>query len=451
MGRKTSWLGIALAAAIAAPTVLGASAQTSTGLSAQIVGNVQSAGYPVVEVTVSLVDERTGRPVTELSPEPATVEDPSGTLAVVEVAPTTSERIPAAYVLLIDTGGAMQPHIEQTKEMVGRFVESLGPSDVVRVVKFNDGVDVLGTNWVRKDDVNAAAQVSTLQATSELSLVVPAYVRAAEVANSAPSGYDRRAVVSFLSIDGARGEPGLSIDTIASQIPTATFTFAFGSTPVDREQLPAFLQDVADYNDGAFWPIGASAVPADPFAAIQDVMRRVWTVRFRADSLPDGAPHEFKLRLRDSLERMGEVANTYVSGKLGAVTPVEIEGLLAGDAIGSDRTVVVRSGGTKAWQTVDLQLFVDCLPQRCDKPVATGSDRVEWKLRAADFSPGRHSLTVAMRASGDFGQFSDARTIQFARTGSSWDLAPAALVLGIALVGVVATVGLARRRRTNSV
>lgn len=416
-------------------------------IAVNIDGGVDSSGYPTITATVGLVDPVTGRPLTEVGESSITVEDDSGSLSISSVSVHANSKNPVAYVILVDTGSTMQSHMEQAKGHITKLLSSFGPNDIVRFIKFNSGVDITGTNWVRKDDINLLEQIELLQSVEEeVSLVVPAYVRAAEVANSAPAGYVRRAVIGFVSIEGVRSESNLNIDVIAQRINVTTFTFAFGVPPVDSEHLSFFLQDVADYNGGAYWPVAVPGIPSDLVSVIATVMRSTWTVEFIADELPDGGQHEFRVGVVDPLQRRGEVEGQYVSGKLGSVSPIDVRGLAAGEDIETDRYVVASLGGGKTWDAVSFEIHVDCQPPRCDRAVASGDGVVQWKLRASDFAPGRHKVLVAVRVSGAQGEFTDSRSLEFTRSGASWDLAPAVLVLGVALVAAVTTVGLARRR-----
>jgi hypothetical protein len=227
--------------------ILGRQADTATAageLKLSVVGKVRSEQYPTVEVTLSAVDGSTGRPVTELTVDGVEFSDESGRLPVVEVTAVASEKVPTAYVLLIDTGGAMSPYLARATELARGFIQRMGPNDVVRVVKFNEGVDDAGTNWVRRDDPNLAAQVSNLVTTDRVSLVKPALSRATEIAGTAPEGYARHGVVALVAIDGARTETGLSIDKVKADVRAPTFTFGFGTAPVGHEELTFFLEEV---------------------------------------------------------------------------------------------------------------------------------------------------------------------------------------------------------------
>lgn len=415
-----------------------------------IEGNIDSSGYPQISASIALVDTVSGRPVTELDQTSFSVTDSSGLLPKRSITRSPDSLMPVAYVVLIDTGVSMQPYVEDMKDQLSELLASLGANDVVRIVKFNTSVDVIGTNWVRNNDPNLLSQIASLQTVAEDSLMSQAYVRAAEVTNSAPDMYSRRAIISFIGIDDIGEDGGLSLDVIASSIQAVSFIFSFGIPPKDREQLSVFLQDIADYTGGAYWPLSVIGMSDTPFDFIRDVMRAVWTVTFVAEEFPDGAQHEFRVQVSDVFQRTAEVSGSYTSGRLGAVSPIDIEGIMAGESIQTDRDVVVRLAGSKHWESVGLELYVDCQAPGCNRPVATGNGVVEWKLRASDFSPGRHRILVVAGASGPHGEFSDTRALEFVRAGTSWDLAPAAMVLGIALVAAVTTVGLARRRAVRA-
>ncbi|MBK6317148.1 MAG: hypothetical protein IPF51_00005 [Dehalococcoidia bacterium] len=72
--------------------------------------------------------------------------------------------------------------------MLQSVVSQLGPNDVVRIVKFNEGTDEQGDEFDRRDDPNLAAQIAGWQAGDGLSLVVQALIRSSEVIKALPKG-----------------------------------------------------------------------------------------------------------------------------------------------------------------------------------------------------------------------------------------------------------------------
>ena len=414
-------------------------------LKVTLVGEVRSEQYPTAEVTLSAVDVVTGRPVTELTADGVELSDESGRLQVVDVSAVPSEKVPTAYVLLIDTGGAMSPYLVRATEVARGFIQRMGPSDVVRLVKFNDGVDDTGTNWVRRDDPNLAAQVSNLIATGQISLVKPALSRATEIAGTAPDGYGRHAVVALVAIDGARTETGLSIDKVKADVRAPTFAFGFGTAPIGHEELTFFLEEVRTYTGGAYWPTGSPTFPTDPFSTIFDAMQRTWRIRFRADSLPDGNEHSLKVTVRDSLQRSGQETAAYRSGRVGSVSPIQFKGIAGGDSVNGDRDIEVSIGGEKKWASWKIELFRDCDPSKCGAVASSDNRSLDWKLLGAPLEQGNHQLTARLTVSDGQREFTDIRSVKFTRAGTSWNFFAPALAFGLGAIVLVLVLAFARR------
>ncbi|MEP7216667.1 MAG: hypothetical protein ABI782_10480 [Anaerolineaceae bacterium] len=424
-------------------------ASAANELKVSLVGEVQSEQYPTVEFTLSVVDATTGRPVTELGGDAVEVTDESGRLQTLDVTPLSNGKVTAAYVLLIDTGSAMAPYMTSATEVARGFIAQMGPSDVVRVVKFNEGVDDSGTNWVRRDDPNLAAQVSNLTATERASLVRPALIRATEIAATAPDGYARRAVVALVGTDGVRTEPGLTIDTFKASIRATTFAFGFGNPPTGHEELTFFLEEVRTYTGGGYLPISQSRDLQGSFSNLVETMRRTWRIRLTADSLPDGIEHTIKVTVRDALQRSGQEAASYKSGRVGSVSPIQFGGVAPGDQVTGDRDVEVTIGGSKQWASWTVDLFRDCDPTSCSAVASSENRRLDWKLVSAPLTQGNHQLTARLTVSDGQREFVDTRTVRFRRAGNSWNFFAPALVLGAGAVALVVTLALVRLRRSR--
>jgi len=442
-------LAIGMMALPAAAALNPASAHADGELVVSLVDAVDTGRYPSLNATVSVVDSITGRPVAGVEASGFAVRDGAGPAAVENLEASVDPATPVAFAILLDTGGAMAPHIERAREVLRQVIADLGPKDVVRIVKFNEGADEQGTNWVRRDDPNLAAQVDGWQATGQLSLVVPALQRAATVAAQAPEGYERRATVAFLSVDGERGEAGLTLETVAT-IPTVTFTFGFGTPPRDFEGLPFFLEDLAVQRNGAYWPVDAQRYAGNGPTLLHEAMHGVWELTFRADGLPDGQSQDFTMEVRDALQRSGTVASSYSAGKLLDVSPLTIDGLRNAESIGGDRQVRVALGGEKRWDSWRIELFRDCLPDTCS-PVAEAEDGVlAWRLVAGPLDQGDHQLYLRVFARSGNKEFVDTQILRFERAGTGWNLWTPIAVFGVAIAAAVPVLALARgakRRR----
>ncbi len=346
MDQRTRRLAPALAALLALASVLfGHSGAAADGeLVVGLAEAIENDGYPTLRASVSVVDGATGRPLAGLGTSSFVLRDEAGPITVEAAEARTDLASPVALTFLLDTGGAMAPHVDKARGVLKQVIAELGPNDVVRIVKFNEGSDEQGTNWVRRDDPNLAAQVDGWQATSQLSLVVPALRHADAVATQAPEGYERRATVALLSVDGDRGEPGLNLESVAS-LATVTFAFGFGTPPTDFEGLPFFLEDLAVQRNGAYWPVDSARYQGNGPALLRDAMHAVWDLTLLAESLPDGQSQQLTMEVRDPLQRSGAVSGSYLAGALFDVSPLDITGLRVGDEVEGDREVTVSLGG----------------------------------------------------------------------------------------------------------
>lgn len=444
---RRSSLGLAAALAVLAVTLLGghsSPASADAELKVAVLGDVHSDAYPTIETTLSVVEGATGRPVAELSNDSVTITDDAGKQRVVSVDAVTSAEQPVSYVLLIDTSSVIGPYLQRVVDIADEFTARIGPNDVVRVVKFNSGADERGTNWVTKDDPNLLAQFQSLQPTDIPPLVGPSLIRAAAIAQSPPDGFQRRAVIAFVGLDGARTESGLQIDTIKSSLNATFFTFGFGETP--DQGLSFFLEDLGKYSGGAYWPVNAASYPADPTQLILDAMQRSWKVKFTADGLPDSKAHKFSAAVRDPLQRSGATDGQYQSGSLTKVSPITFKGITEKQSITQDRDIEVSYGGQHPWKSTKLELFQDCDPGHCS-PVASAEDQaISWKIQVAPLGQGQHRLVARITASDGTREFSDTKTVRFQRSGTTFNLGAFALVAGIAAVAIVATSVLIRQK-----
>jgi hypothetical protein len=377
------------------------------------------------------------------------LHDDAGPITVEAADARTDLTSPVALTFLLDTGGAMAPHVDNARGILKQVIAELGPNDVVRIVKFNEGSDEQGTNWVRRDDPNLAAQVDGWQATSHLSLVVPALRHADAVAAQAPDGYERRATVALLSVDGDRGEPGLNLESVAS-LATVTFAFGFGTPPKDFEGLPFFLEDLAVQRNGAYWPVDSVRYQGNGPALLRDAMHSVWDLTFLAEGLPDGKSQQFTMEVRDPLQRSGAVSGAYSAGTLFDVSPPDIAGLRDRDEVDDDREITVALGGEKRWDSWRIELFRDCRPDTCT-PIAEATDGVlHWRLVAGPLDQGDHEVHVRIFARSGSREFTDTSVLRFTRSGTGWNFWTPTAIFGFALAATVPILALARRARGTS-
>jgi len=420
-------------------------------LDVAVAGGVRAADYPEIEATLSVIDAVTGRPLQDLTAEGVRISDDAGRARMVSITPSTATPVATGYVLLVDTSALMartqadgKPYIERAAEALEQFRAGMGREDMARVVAFNNGVESR-TNWVGREDPNLVAAIRSLTVSAEPSLLSPALVEAAAIANNPPPGVRSRAVVVVTAIEGKGNEPDLTLGTIKAQLTSTYFTVGVGTAGPGDVRLTEFFDDLAKYTGGGYWAINGPPSPAEQMQRLFGIMRKTWTVRFIADGLPDGKSHRFTVAV-ESNGRTGEGSQSYEAGALMQVSPVVFRNIAAGEKIGSDRDIEVAVGGTRPWTSTGVELFLDCEPGRC-QPVATAKDRsVQWKLVAGPLDQGDHRLVARLTASDGQREYTDTASLTFVRGGTTFNLGILFLFGGVALVATGATAIAVTRR-----
>ncbi len=424
----------------------GGAARADGELAITIVGGVHVEAYPTLDANLSIVDPANGQALTTLVPGDISLGDDGRAARVLSVTPKLSTEVPTAYVLMFDTSGGMQPYLARAQELARQFISKLGPRDVVRVVSFNSAIDESSTAWWLHDDPNLDAAISRLTPSPNVALVNPAMTRSNVIVSTAPEGIARKAVVAFLTVDGARAERQLTAEEVKNRLPPTTFTFGFGIPPADDQGLPQFLDSLGKYSGGAYWLFGSEGYPADPSTAVLDVTQRTFDVQFVADRLPDGKQHPLTVSVKTADQRTGSTTADYTSGPLLAVTPLMVQGLKDGDSVDSDRDLVVSLGGQASWSSTKIELFSDCDPGECTPAATTSGSSLAWKLVSAPLAQGKHSLAIRLTANDSERQFSGTQTIAYSRSGTSFNLGAIFLFLGAGGVAIAATAVVIRRR-----
>lgn len=130
-------LSLALSVTRVQPT----SAQAEPG--AVQVNAVSTDGWPIVEATVTVLDA-SGQPVTGLTQDALTASAGGSSLPVMSVRPISDAELGIAVVFTFDVSGSMAgPPLEQAKLAGKSLLAQLKPSDVVAIVSFSDGVNVV--------------------------------------------------------------------------------------------------------------------------------------------------------------------------------------------------------------------------------------------------------------------------------------------------------------------
>lgn len=147
-------------------------------------------------------------------------------------------RIPASVLLLVDTGGDINPvkNVRTTREIALKLVAQLRPDDRVSVLQANDRVELV-QDWTTDREV-VQRTLRTKLLGSKRSRLSEAMITAAEQVQSQPMG--TRHIV--LITDGVSATPGNSQAEAAKQLMAANATVhvisytKFGREAIKREQ-----------------------------------------------------------------------------------------------------------------------------------------------------------------------------------------------------------------------
>ena len=109
-------------------------------------------------------------------------------------------------------------------------------------------------------------------------------------------------------------------------------------------------------------------------------------------------------------------------------------------------TIEVALGGSRAWKSSRIVLFIDCEPGH-GAPVAMAQERaLAWKLVVGGLDQGQHRLSARVTVSDGEREFSDTSVLVFQRSGTTLNLGAMFIIGGIATAAVGATSIAARRR-----
>ena len=427
----------------------------SGSLALATVGNVDSSAYPTIGITISLADAVTGRPSVGLTSGSIAVNDPTGPVTVLDVTPT-SISVPSAYVLELDTSGSMlddagsgQTYMERAKALARAFVAGLQPTDLVRVITFDVSASTK-TGWLKKGDPAVSAAIASVGARRQPTYVSAALVAASSIADGRPKGIDRRAVVLITDADPADKDPNLAAPTMRNKLGPPTFIVGLRPSADVGTELGNLLSDVATYTGGGYVEAGKTPDPMTIFQPAWSSTRSGWAIHFRADAAPDTASHPVTLTITDASQRVGQLALTYQSGPLLAVSSLAFGGLASGDVIDTDRTVTVTTGG-KTWPDARIDLFLDCRPSSCQPFLSADNAPLTWRLAAGPLAQGSHVVTARLTVRDAQGhQFVDAIELDFSRSGTTLNLQVVFLIGGIALIAMGGTYTAGRRRRAGA-
>jgi hypothetical protein len=395
------------------------------------------------------VDGITGRPEAALDPSNVS---PSPTAKVTAISEST-DSLPAAYVLLVDTSGSMvnkaadgQTYMAHAKSLAKAFAAGVGPDDLVKLVTF-DETTVVKTGWLKGGDPNLGTAIDQVQSEARKTYVSDGLVQAAGIANGRPSGYDRRAIVVITDASPADKDPNLSSGAMRQKLGPPTFVVGLLPPAQVGASLTQLLSDVATYTGGSYASADSSADAATLFKPVLASTQSTWKITFSTDLAPDGNSHQEVLAITDSQQRTGAATLTYRSGGLFLVSPLKVENLVSGDAVTADRTVTISVGGTKTWTDARVDLFVDCDPAHCSPSSTADNGPLSWRMAVGSMTQGSHSVVIRLITTDDHGShFSAQTTLSFTRSGTTWNFAAVILAGGVGLLAIGAFFIASRRR-----
>lgn len=416
---------------------------------------IDTANYPELRLEIAVSDAN-GRAPSELMP--ANIAVPNAD--IVAVTPKTNGDVPAAYLFAIDASASMfnqradgAAYVDVAASVIRTLVmEQLRPKDFVRIVVLGGPTtDAAGdeSGWVpRAEKENPTTQiVEALTAIDRIAEPRPpldvqaALVGLAGLAKARPPDVHRAAIILLTDVDTSSKITNLATVAMPESLGAPLFIAALREpvAGVD-DQLRTLFTDAAVLTGGAF--IGPNG---NVFAAIES-SRRTWEVVVRDPGWPDGLQHDLTLTVSAS-GKQGSVTHHYRSGDVFDVTPLTVAGIEAGERVAADRDIVFGLPPGH-WAATRLELFRNCTPARCKDRLAVAEDGpLRWRLNANDIDQGRHTLVVRLTARDEQGnEFSGHDTLDFVRSGSTFNLNYVFLLGGIAVVAVVTTAIAARGR-----
>ena len=438
------------AGAAPSPTPSASPGVSPNALSITVVGAVTDSEYPDVGLVVSIVDVANGRPENALNASNVTPDQPAAGLAVSQ----SSEPLPTAYVLVLDTSGSMadatpdrkSTYMERAKSLAASFLGALGPKDQVDLVTFSSSLTATG--WRAAGDKALTDAIAAIKAPKGTTHVSAALIAASGAASQVPAGVLRRAVVLITDASSADKDANLTPEQMRSKLGPPTFIVGVREIAAGSAEA-ANLQNVAAITGGSFEQDAANADPAEVLKPVFDSASLVWTVHLRTEATPDGKSHAMTLGFVDAQQRAGSVTFSYQAGKLGSVTPISAEGLADGDNVTTDRSVRFSSGGSRTWAHTQFELYVDCEPSGCNPAVTVKDGALTWPLAVGPLRQGAHKLVVRLEVTDDSGASfgPEDLALSFTRSGTTWNIAATSLVGGIALLAIGAVFIASRRRR----
>ena len=460
-----AWLALAIPAAAANPTATPAataapSAPTLTVTT--VAGSIDSSAYPSVSVNLSIVDSVTSRPETALDASNVSLS-PAG--KVTPPSASTAD-VPAAYILDVDTSGSMGDNparMVRAKALATAFVAHLGANDYVKLLTFDVGTSEI-TGWLRGNDPALADSVKNKvvakpDGKTGVTNLTEGIVQATNLANvNLPAGVQRREVVLITDADSTDNDLPTSPADLKLKLQNSPPVFVVGLLPASKvgSVLSGDLSDVGIDTGGKYQTSDSTKDAATDAATLFQPAwastKSTWKVAFSADPIPSDKSATEQLTIHDAAGASGTTTLTYPSTGLFSKSQLNVAGLASGASVTRDQTVTVSASGYTAWKGgYQVQLFFDCDPQpqasKCSATETADTAPLTWPITVATMTQGRHHAYVRLAVTYNGVQyFSPTTTLDFTRSGTTWNIAAVILVGGIAVL-LIGAFFIASRRR----
>jgi len=250
-------------------------AQESQGLAVSI-NSVDDRAFPLVSVAFT-VDDR-GRPVTDIGPGEARIEESDAPTTDVSVQRAVEANIPLALIVTIDVSGSMQGEtLPKAQESARRLLNNLKPDDRAAVVSFGEEVRV--EQSLSSDRAALLGAIDRLRADGSTALY-DGVARSTELA--AASRFTRRAIV--LLSDGKESGDASKLGREASLATAAEAGSPFYVVGVGPEIDREYLEQLATGSGGRYFEAAGAAQVPDVYASLEELLRSQFIASFRATS-----------------------------------------------------------------------------------------------------------------------------------------------------------------------
>lgn len=465
------WLTLASPAATAGPSPSPSpSATPAPGTLGVTVLGVDDSHYPDIGVTMSIVDSATGRPEKALATSNVEL-NPTAKVTAVTAATASTSDLPAAYVIAIDcsfsmanlrNGSSGPTFMDQARSLANAFMAGLGPNDVVKIVSF-DQADTPSkvavpteTAWLKKGDPVIASSIAGIKYEYYGSPLSAWLLAASNIAKAAPQGVSRRAMI-FITDANSGDKDGSVTPDLRTKLGPPTFLIGLQSAANVGPEMTQNLSDVATYTGGSYQTAAADADPTALFKPVLLTTHSTWNVTFSTDLVPSTVTPSETLTIHDAQGSTGAATVTFASTGLFTKSQVQVDGLADNATVTADQKVTVSLSGYTSWKGgYELELYLDCDPQpqgaHCSplaKPVVSGGQGapLTWQILVATMPQGLHHAYARYVVTYDNVQyFSPTTTLDFTRSGTTWNIAFVILVGGIAVL-LIGAFFIASRRR----